>query len=147
MQPIHTGSSVGPGDIEKIKLPLLRADDIDKLDYLLFCMKQKQAEFVNIHSVCKEKWGDNRLLYLFFAEYLKKNHFTMVQGQTSNPEYAWQQMIAPRGLVFDSFKNEYLRQQEEKRKQTPGMTWYKFVTSYLIHYFLPLCMATIKRMY
>ena len=51
--------------MEKIKLPQLSASDIDKLDRLLSYMKENKTEFINIHSVCKDKWGDNRLLYLY----------------------------------------------------------------------------------
>lgn len=123
--------------MDGVQLPPLPIDDIEKLDYLLSCMKEKQTEFVNVYSVCKDKWGDNKLLYLYFAEYLKKNYFTTVQNHRNTPEYAWQQMIAPRGLLMAGFKREYMRQREVKNKNAQSISWYKFITSFLVHYLIP----------
>ena len=122
MQLINTKNSPGiVGGIDEIKLPPLSGRDIDKLDYLISRMKEKQTEYVDIYIVCKEKWGgDNKLLYLFFAEYLRKNYLSTVQSHTRDREYAWKHMIAPRGLAARSFKNEYRRQYKEKRKNTQG---------------------------
>jgi hypothetical protein len=104
--------------IRDIKLPPLPLADIEKLDYLLAVMKKNQTEFVNIHLICKKKWGDNKLLYLFFAEYLKINGFALVEDYTKGEKYVWRQMIAPRGLALDSFKNEYRRQRKQKMQES-----------------------------
>ena len=140
MQTVNSiDSSVIEGSRDGIKLPPLPVDDINKLDFLLSRMKEKKTEFVNIHSVCKEKWGDNKLLYLFFAEYLKKNYFTTVQSRTNNPEYAWKHMIAPSGLAFKGFKYEYIKQRAEKGKEAQESSTYQFIASFLTHYFFPFC--------
>lgn len=114
-----------------VKLPPLVITDIEKLDYLLLHMKEKQKEFVNIYSVSKEKWGDNRLLYLFFAEYLRRNNFTMIQNHTKQPEYVWKQMITPRGLSIESFKYEYKRQRKKRKNEIQEKSWYQDLASYL----------------
>jgi len=111
--------------MEKITLPPLPARDIEKLDQLLLFLKQNKTEFINIHSVCKEKWGDNRLLYLFFAEYLKKNSFTTAKNTKDGEKYVWKQMIAPRGLAFHGFKKEYNKQRQKKKKETDVKDWSK----------------------
>src|SRR5690349_3947659 len=106
-------------NMKEINLPNLPGGDIDKLDQLLSFMKENNTEFIDIYKVCKKKWGDNKLLYLFFAEYLKKNSFALVQNYKKGEEYVWKQMISPRGLALDSFKKEYVRQRKKKKEITP----------------------------
>ena len=106
-------------DMKEIKLPNLPGGDISKLDELLAYMKENDKEFIDIYKVCKNKWGDNKLLYLFFAEYLKKNSFTLVENYSKGEEYMWKQMISPRGLALDSFKKELARQRKKKKAETP----------------------------
>lgn len=104
-------------NIKEIKLPNLSNSDINKLDQLFSFMKENEKQFVDIYKVCKKKWGDNKILYLFFAEYLKKNSFTLVETDNQGGEYVWKQMISPRGLALDSFRNEFRRQSKKKRKE------------------------------
>lgn len=114
-----------------VKLPPLLIADMEKLDYLLLRMKERQTEFINIYGVCKEKWGDNRLLYLFFAEYLRRNDFTTVENHRNHREYVWKQMIAPRGLSTPSFKYEYIKQRKNKKKERQERSWYQDLASFL----------------
>jgi hypothetical protein len=102
--------------MKDIKLPPLYFNDLVKLDNLLLFMKKNKSTYVNIYSFCKDKWGENRMLYLFFAEYLKNNSFTLVSNENNAREYAWRQMIAPNGLAIESFKKEYVRLHRRKNK-------------------------------
>jgi hypothetical protein len=110
MQSLNSTNSASP-----VKSPPLPLSDIDKLDQLLFFMKTNKNEHVNIYAFCKTKWEDNKLLYLFYAEYLKKHSLTVVLDQQQASEYSWNQKISPEGLAFNGFKNEYRRQHEQKR--------------------------------
>src|SRR5688572_23851267 len=85
---------------EDIQLPHLSSSEIAKLDQLLLFMKERKTMYTNIFSFCKEKWGDNKPLYLYFSEYLKRNSFTSVQNSTNGIEYAWGQKITERGLAL-----------------------------------------------
>ena len=100
---------------EDIQLPHLSGNDIVKLDHLLLFMKERKTMYNNVFSFCKEKWGENKALYLYFAEYLKRNSFTSVPDSTNGIEYSWGQKITQRGLALDGFKKEYDRQQENKK--------------------------------
>jgi len=106
-------------NMKEINLPNLPGGDIAKLDQLLSFMKENNTEFIDIYKVCKKKWGDNKLLYLFFAEYLKRNSFALVQNYSKGEEYVWKQMISPRGLALDSFKKEYARQRKKRKEAAP----------------------------
>lgn len=134
----HSNTSTVNG----IQLPNLSINDIVKLDQLLLFMKEKKTIHNNIFSFCKERWGDNKLLYLYFAEYLKKNSFTAVQPSTRGIEYAWNQKITHRGLALDSFKKEYHRQLENKKaflrsqKQLEGRTRFSHNSKLLIRNFI-----------
>lgn len=105
----------GTDTTENIQLPRLSINDIAKLDQLLLFMKEKQTTYTNVFLFCKEKWGDNKPLYLYFSEYLRKNSFTSAPNNTNGIEYAWGQKITKRGLALDSFKKEYIRQRENKK--------------------------------
>lgn len=122
----NTDFQVMPGYMNEVKLPSLPDADIKKLDQLLSFMKKNKTESVNIYMFCKAKWGDNRLLYLYFAEYLRKNSFACIQYQNQGAEYVWQQIITPTGLAFDGFKREHVRQYESEKakKETSGHSWY-----------------------
>jgi hypothetical protein len=109
--------------VAEIKLPFLPTSEIEKMDYLLCFMKENKAKYIDVYSVCKGKWGDNRLMYLFFAEYFKSNSFAIVQSNNDKGEYVWMQKISSRGLVLDSFKKEFIRQQERKKI---GSRWFHF---------------------
>ena len=124
MQQINTPAQSDLSN-EEIKLPLLSLHDIKKLDHLLSYMKENKNYYINIHSVCKVKWGNDRLLYFSFAEYLKTNSFTMVKNHNGDGKYIWNQMISARGLALDSFKNEYIRQREKKNNEVQGKHWYQ----------------------
>lgn len=93
--------------MDKIKLPPLSANELGKLDVLITFMKENKNEYINVNKFCKEKWGDNRLLYIFFAEYLKKNSFAIIQTDKKGPEYVWEQKISQEGFKLNSFKNAY----------------------------------------
>jgi hypothetical protein len=124
MKPINsTNHPDASENHQEIKLPSLSKDDLDKLDRLFSFMKKNKTEFINIHSFCKEKWGDNKLLYLFFAEYLRKNDLALTKNRKDGEKYVWNQIIAPRGLTFQGFKKEYSRQLENKRKVAQGKRW------------------------
>jgi len=128
MPPLHSINSWNPSNgSERIKLPPLPVEDINKLDQLLSFMKEHRTEPVNIYTFCKAKWGDNRLLYIFFAEYLRKNSFTSVQSYPVNGEYIWNQMIEPGGLALGSFKKEYVRQRKMKMANgEQAKLWYSW---------------------
>jgi hypothetical protein len=115
-----------PDNSKKIKLPNLLISDIGKLDQLLYLMKENETEFIDIYKVCKKKWGDNKLLYLFFAEYLKKNSFTIAKSNSIGDEYVWKQMVSPRGLALDSFIQEQIRQCKKTEKKLPEKILNKF---------------------
>jgi hypothetical protein len=97
-------------------LPPLLPEDINKFDILLEFLKQNKIGFINIGQFCFDKWGNNRQLYLSFATHLKINGLTYVQNHDGE-EHIWEQMISQRGLMLDSFSNEYKRQNEKEKKE------------------------------
>jgi len=135
MPPVNAPNlSVMPTNGGGLELPPLPVADIEKLDYLLARMKEKQTEFVDLYSLCREKWGDNRLLYLYFSEYFKKNNFTAVQTSQTHTQYVWQHRITSRGLSMESFRQEYIRQNGVGKNDT---LYYESITYFIVHYLFP----------
>lgn len=113
-EPINTVQLDKLGTIEDIKLPHLEIRNIEKLDQVFLFLKENHSSYNDIYEFCKAKWGDNKLLYLCFAEYLKVNSFTFVQNHSNGIRYSWKQKIAERGLALDGFTSEYNRQRKAK---------------------------------
>ncbi|HET7819880.1 MAG TPA: hypothetical protein VFL70_11285 [Bacteroidia bacterium] len=131
-QPTHNIQLDKLGTIEDIKLPLLEIRNIEKLDELFLFLKENYSSYNDVYRFCKERWGDNKLLYLCFAEYLKVNSFTFVQNDSNGINYSWKQRISERGLALDSFKKEYNRQYNKKSEPTKSRQRLQAITG-LIH--------------
>ncbi|HNO70262.1 MAG TPA: hypothetical protein PKO16_00645 [Bacteroidia bacterium] len=131
-QPTHNIQLDKLGTIEDIKLPLLEIRNIEKLDELFVFLKENYSSYNDVYRFCKERWGDNKLLYLCFAEYLKVNSFTLVQNDSNGINYSWKQRISERGLALDSFKKEYNRQYNKKSEPTKSRQRLQAITG-LIH--------------
>ncbi len=131
-QPTHNIQLDKLGTIEDIKLPLLEIRNIEKLDELFVFLKENYSSYNDVYRFCKERWGDNKLLYLCFAEYLKVNSFTFVQNDSNGINYSWKQRISERGLALDSFKKEYNRQYNKKSEPTKSRQRLQAITG-LIH--------------
>ncbi len=131
-QPTHNIQLDKLGTIEDIKLPLLEIRNIEKLDELFLFLKENYSSYNDVYRFCKERWGDNKLLYLCFAEYLKVNSFTLVQNDSNGINYSWKQRISERGLALDSFKKEYNRQYNKKSEPTKSRQRLQAITG-LIH--------------
>ncbi len=103
-----------------IKLPNLSEVEIEKLDELFNFLKSEfmiknHSGFLKIGVYCKDKWGDDKILYYCFAETLAKNGLTETQFNNGE-EYIWNQRFNIGAESFDSFKNEYHRQEKLKKQ-------------------------------
>ena len=95
-----------------MKLPTLSTEDIEKLDNVFAFLKENKNTFINISTYCSQTIGYNDQLESSFANCLIENGLA-----TPKTDDMWSQMITQEGLAFDSFKNEYIRQRKDKKKE------------------------------
>jgi hypothetical protein len=89
------------------KLSCLSMRDIAKLDKLILYLQVRQNDYVDVYAFCKKEWGDNTLLYIFFAEYLRSNKFTSVMDRGEDYKYPWKHIITNKGMELKSIKEKY----------------------------------------
>ena len=114
-----------------IKLPNLSEIEIEKLDELFNFLKSEliiknHSEFLKIGVYCKEKWGDNKSLYSSFAKTLAINGLTETQFNNGE-EYIWNQRFNRGARSFDSFKNEYKRQEKLNKQDKSDKILDRFI--------------------